>query len=75
MLPYKAAQMGIDESKAGARAPMAEQPALDMFGLQGLPQKGIRLQIDHAQGQAKLVGQFLALYRDVISLCPYFVVG
>jgi len=30
---------------------MAEQPALDMFGLQGLPQKGIRLQIDHAQGQ------------------------
>ena len=34
MLPDYSAQVGIDEGKPGARAPMPEQPTLDMFGLQ-----------------------------------------
>ncbi len=48
-LRYKSTQVGIDETKPWARAPMTEQPALDMLGLQGLPQRGIRLKMDHAQ--------------------------
>ncbi len=41
MFPDDPAQVGIEKGKAGARTPMAEQAALDMFGFEGFPQKGI----------------------------------
>ena len=44
-------EVGIDEAQAWTRAPVAEQPALDVLGAQRLVQERIVAQVDHARGE------------------------
>ncbi len=46
-----AREMGVDEGQARARAPVPEQPRLDVLGGQRLAQEWVALQVDLADGQ------------------------
>ena len=49
VLPDQAIHVHVGEAEAGARAPVAEQPALDVLRPQGFAQQRVVEQIDHAR--------------------------
>jgi hypothetical protein len=46
MLLDQPVEMQIDEIQTRSRAPVAQQPRLDVFELQRLAQQGIRVEVD-----------------------------
>ena len=66
-------QVDIAERQSRARAPMAEQTALDVIGLERLSQERILLQIDHAHGQviagAPVSVNLLQLFFGQLAVC------
>ena len=47
----QAVQVDVDESQAGARSPVTQQPVFDVLRLERLLEERVALQVNHAQSE------------------------